>query len=50
MMNKALLAKLGWRVITGGKDEWCNILRNKYGMKEEGMVEFAPKHRASLVW
>lgn len=50
MMNKALLAKLGWRVISEGGGEWCMVLRSTYGISEEGTVELKPKQRVSSIW
>lgn len=35
LINLALLAKLGWRVITCEEEVWCRVLRAKYGVKEE---------------
>lgn len=49
-MNKALLAKLGWHLLTQGESLWAKTLKSKYGMKEIGPVFFNHKQRASLTW
>lgn len=30
-MNKALLAKLAWRVATQGNETWAKVIKGKYG-------------------
>lgn len=49
-MNKSLLAKLGWRLLTQGDTMWARILRAKYGVDEAGPVVFNHKQRASSIW
>lgn len=49
-MHKALLAKLGWRMITRKDELWAKMLRNKYGLMEDGPVVFRKKQRASSTW
>lgn len=43
LLNKALLAKLGWRVITRPDEQWCQVLRAKYGMKNDVQIVFKAK-------
>lgn len=40
LMNKALLAKLGWRKITYLEEFWCWVIRAKYRVEEEEGVHF----------
>lgn len=50
LMNKALLAKQGWRVITRGEEPWCKVLHaRKYGVNEEGPLVFKAKKRSNLL-
>lgn len=42
-MNKALLAKMCWRLLTRGETLWDKSLNSKYGMKETGPVFFNHK-------
>lgn len=49
-MNKALLAKLGWRLLTQGEDLWAKMIRKKYGVSLDGPVTFKSRQRASLTW
>lgn len=49
-MNKALLIKLGWRLLTGGDETWARMLREKYIMGKDGPVSFKKKRRSSKTW
>lgn len=49
-MNKAMLAKLRWRLLMQGDDLWAKIIRQKYGVSIDGPVTFKSKQRASLTW
>lgn len=49
-MNQALLAKLGWRMMTQGEELWSKIIRQKYGFNDDGPVTFKHKQRASPTW
>lgn len=35
-INKALPAKLAWRVLTEEEAIWCNMIRRKYGILSDG--------------
>lgn len=48
--NMAMLAKLGWRVLTEKEDVWCKFLRSKYGIQEEANMQLRVKQRASHIW
>lgn len=48
--NKALLAKLRWRLVTQGDDLWAKMLRQKYGLSDVGQVVFKNKQRVSPTW
>lgn len=39
-MNQALLAKLSWRILTYSRRVWSNVLRAKYGVKDEDGIRF----------
>lgn len=49
-MNKALLAKLGWRLLNNRNEIWSMMLEKKHGVNEEGAVEFTKKQRSSAMW
>lgn len=49
-MNKSLLAKLAWRVVTEDDAIWCNVLREKYGLSRGDGFEFTEKQRDSRIW
>lgn len=48
--NMAMLAKLGWRVLTQTEVVWCKLLRLKYGTHEEDCMQLRVRHRASHIW
>lgn len=45
-MNKALLAKLGWKMLTNPEALWVKVLKNKYGE----LLESGPKSNVSSLW
>lgn len=49
-MNRALLAKLGWRMLKYGEETWCRLLREKYRFNDEGPMIFKKKQRCSKIW
>lgn len=50
MMNNAMLAKLGSKLVTLDGDIWCKLLRRKYGLLKDGVADFKPKQRSSSTW
>lgn len=50
LMNKAMLVKLGWKLVTQDEDVWYKVIRKKYGLSCEGVMDFKPKNRASPIW
>lgn len=49
-MNKSLLAKVGWRLLSYGEETMCRVLRNKYGISDDRPVLFKQKQRESNIW
>lgn len=49
-MNKALIAKLTWRLFTEEDAIWSRVLRAKYGLSLDDPPLLKPKARASIVW
>lgn len=49
-MNIALLAKLGWHLFVDAEDIWCRLIKEKYGILDEGPVAFKNRQRASGFW
>lgn len=49
-MNKALVAKLAWRLLTEEEALWSRLVRSKYGLSLAGLAYFKHKTRASIVW
>lgn len=49
-MNRILLAKLVWRVAVQGGETWVSVIRNKYGLSDEGLLHFKVKQRSSIIW
>lgn len=47
---KCMLAKLGWRLLTCDGNTWCQNLRDKYKVNEEGVWQFKHKQQASQIW
>lgn len=50
MMNMALLAKLGWRLLQKPNSIWSRIMRAKYGGNVEDVTIFEAKQNASHIW
>ncbi|KAL5734742.1 hypothetical protein ACOSP7_032603 [Xanthoceras sorbifolium] len=51
LMNQALLAKAGWRILKHDQGVWCKLLRNKYLTKSSITDGGGQKHAAcSNVW
>lgn len=49
MMNMALLAKLGWRLMSNPGELWCKVLKSKYKVKDEDDAYFKEKQRSSNI-
>lgn len=49
-MNKAMLVKLAWRLITEEVAAWCKLLRSKYGLDSSGPIDFKKKKHSSFIW
>lgn len=49
-MNKSLLAKLGWPLLTCGEDTWCQVMREKYGLRQGMPLSFKHKQHESQIW
>lgn len=49
-MNKALLIKLGWRLLRDPNAPWSKTLLSKYGRGCKGLDPFEHKQGASHVW
>jgi hypothetical protein len=49
VMNQACLLKLGWKLINGCNDFWCEVLKGKYGITNLDSVNTA-KPTDSAVW
>lgn len=50
VMNKAMLAQLGWKLATQAVDAWCKVLSSKYGLSGEGVADFKLMQRSSNTW
>lgn len=50
VINKALLVKLAWRVLTQGNTTCVKVVQMKYGLNREGPVIIKQKQRSSLIW
>ncbi|KAK9287687.1 hypothetical protein L1049_016125 [Liquidambar formosana] len=48
-MNKALLAKWGWLLLSGCDSLWATVLKSKY-MHQESFQSTAPSHSDSWLW
>lgn len=47
--NQALLGKWRWRLISGGEDLWCKVLKSNYG--KESCGKFCRRsYRESMWW
>lgn len=49
-VNKMLLAKLGWRVLTCIEETRCKLLQNKYCFDEIEPMIFKDKYWALNIW
>lgn len=49
-VNKCLLAKLGWCILSCEGEAWGQLLWEKYGLTENGAWMFKHKQRESQVW
>ncbi|XVF22870.1 hypothetical protein REPUB_Repub12eG0208500 [Reevesia pubescens] len=49
LMNTALLAKLGWKLMTGNYDLWAQVLHSKY-LKDTDFIKAAKKPGSSYTW
>lgn len=49
-MNKCQLAKLGWHLLTCREEVWCQVVREKYGLKEGIPPNFKHKQHESHIW
>lgn len=48
-LNRAMLAKLSWHVLTSNEGVQCRLFREKYGMHKEDDMDFKEKARASSI-
>lgn len=46
-MNRALMAKLAWRLLKCTGSAWCDTLRKKYGVQAEDGAYFKGRQRSS---
>lgn len=49
-LNKSLLIKLAWRLITQGDATWATVVHLKYRLEEDGSVIFKHKQRSTCNW
>lgn len=49
-MNRALLAKLGWRMLVCGDEAWCKLIKSKYGVTSKTPPFGRHGQRDSHVW
>lgn len=49
-MNKVLLAKLNWGLLTEQDRIWCKVTRGKYDIKQLSKVQPQLKQRVSHIW
>lgn len=49
-MNRALLAKLAWRLLNDEDAVWCQMVRAKYGVSFDAPLTLSYKVRASIIW
>lgn len=48
-VNKALMTKLNWRMLTEGDETWIKIMRSKYGLSLDRPLNFKHKNRALVI-
>src|SRR4051812_11970252 len=49
-MNRALMAKLAWRLLNDSGETWCTVLRSKYAVGVDDGIHFKNKYLSSQVW
>lgn len=49
-MNKAFLAKLGWRLMQNEDSQWTQVLKSKYNVSSVDCSSCQPKANMSNVW
>ncbi|GKU90588.1 hypothetical protein SLEP1_g4569 [Rubroshorea leprosula] len=47
--NRALVAKLGWRVLVGDEAPWCQVMRQKY-LRTSTFLSTEASPRSSVTW
>ena len=49
-MNKALLIKIGWSLITSSDSMWVKVLRSKYGIEDQVVPQSLNTKFGSYIW
>lgn len=49
-MNKAFIAKLGWRLLQNEDCLWTQVLKAKYAISSEDCATWRPKPKMSNIW
>lgn len=49
ILNQAMLAKLGWKMMSDPETLWVRVFKNKY-LKNSSFLDVAVKPNASYVW
>lgn len=49
-MNKACLSKLGWKLMTGDNNMWCQVVRVKYDRENNNLHIFSANPQDSSLW
>ncbi|GKU91977.1 hypothetical protein SLEP1_g5773 [Rubroshorea leprosula] len=47
--NKALIAKLGWQILSGGEKPWCQAIKHKY-LHSASFSSCKPTPSSSITW
>ncbi|GLU24096.1 hypothetical protein SLE2022_400600 [Rubroshorea leprosula] len=47
--NKALIAKLGWQILSGGEKPWCQAIKHKY-LHSANFSSCKPTPSSSITW
>ncbi|KAH9722962.1 reverse transcriptase domain-containing protein [Citrus sinensis] len=50
VMNKALLMKAGWNLISSPSSLWTRVLLTKYGLNKENLPSVLPTKNGSYLW
>ncbi|KAH9735402.1 putative ribonuclease H protein [Citrus sinensis] len=50
VMNKALLMKVGWNLISSPNSLWTRVLLTKYGLNKENLPSVLPTKNGSYLW